>query len=263
MEIKNSKTFRPNSDITLHLSSWEEIFPEVRNNVDLLFSSPPYNISSKAPRQDGYRRQGKYDPKSFGAIRGYEDNLPEEVYQQSQREFLTACSMMIKENGIVAYNHKNRHRNKELISPHRWFPHDVLILQDEIVLDRKSSHNNDITFMQPTTERLYIFKKSRKAKTYLNKSRTDVFSSTKDIWPFPIIIDRSKDRHCAPFHLDFAREVVFRYCPPGGLVCDPYSGSGTTMLACYIEGRRFVGSEKLEKYFNKSIERFNYLIKIN
>ena len=256
----SSKIFQPIPGIALHLGPWEELSPAIPSEgVDLITTSPPYNIGSKAPRKDGFRKQGKFDPKSFGAIRGYEDSLPEEVYQQSQRDFLIACASMLKPNGLIAYNHKNRHRGKELISPHRWFPHDVLTLQDEIVLDRKSSHNNEKSFLQPTTERLYIFKKSQEAKTYLNKSVTEMFTSTRDVWPFPIIKDTSADRHCAPYDLKFAREVLFRYCPPGGLVCDPYSGSGTTMLACYIEGRRFIGTEKLEKWFNKSISRFNCL----
>jgi len=251
------KTFQPNPDICLNLGSWQSIVPA--QNVDLILTSPPYNIGSKAPRQDGKRKLGEFDPKSFGAIRGYEDNMPEEAYQRSQRDFLIACSKMIKDNGIIAYNHKNRHRDKGLISPHVWFPLDHLVLQDEIVLDRKSSHNNEPSFLQPTTERMYIFKKSRKATVYFNKAKTGVFQSTKDIWPFPIIQDRSVDRHCAPYHLNFAREAIFRYCPPEGLVCDPYSGSGTTMLAAFIEGRKFLGTEKMDKWFNKSIERFKCL----
>jgi site-specific DNA-methyltransferase (adenine-specific) len=30
---------------------------------------------------------------------------------------------------------------------------------------------------------------------------------------------------------------------PGELVCDPFLGSGTTALACYLEGRRFIGCD--------------------
>jgi DNA modification methylase len=250
-----TKIFTPTEKINLYQETWSELFSKFIPHQDLILTSPPYNIGSKGERKDGFRKNGAFDPKSFGAIRGYDDNLDEALYQEQQRDFLTQCAAIISDTGIIAYNHKNRHRNRELISPHRWFP-NVLTLQDEIVLNRRSSHNNEKSFMQPTTERLYIFKKS-KIKTYLNKEKTDNFIQTKDVWDFPIVKDSSIDRHCAPFDLNFAREVIFRYCPPGGKVCDPYSGSGTTMLACFIENREFIGSEKMEKWFLKSQERFN------
>ncbi len=43
--------------------------------------------------------------------------------------------------------------------------------------------------------------------------------------------------------------------PVGGLVLDPYMGSGTTGVACIRTGRRFLGIEIEEKYFNIARER--------
>lgn len=37
-------------------------------------------------------------------------------------------------------------------------------------------------------------------------------------------------------------------CPPGGLVLDPFAGSGTTGMACIKTGRRFIGLEKDADY---------------
>lgn len=37
-------------------------------------------------------------------------------------------------------------------------------------------------------------------------------------------------------------------CPPGGLVLDPFTGSGTTGIACVLEGFRFVGVERDPDY---------------
>jgi DNA modification methylase len=37
--------------------------------------------------------------------------------------------------------------------------------------------------------------------------------------------------------------------PPGGMVLDPFMGSGTTGLACLQEGRKFVGIERDKNYF--------------
>jgi DNA modification methylase len=49
--------------------------------------------------------------------------------------------------------------------------------------------------------------------------------------------------------LALMRWVVENYTPASGLVCDPFFGSGTTAVACVQTGRRFVGCEIDEGYF--------------
>lgn len=48
--------------------------------------------------------------------------------------------------------------------------------------------------------------------------------------------------------LDLMRWLVRLATPAGGLVLDPFTGSGTTRLAALAEGRRFVGVELNEEY---------------
>lgn len=45
------------------------------------------------------------------------------------------------------------------------------------------------------------------------------------------------------------------YSQPGDLILDPYSGSGTTAVACHITGRRFICIESDRFYYEKSVER--------
>lgn len=47
----------------------------------------------------------------------------------------------------------------------------------------------------------------------------------------------------APFPLKLAAFFVRSFCPPGGVTCDPFSGSGTTCHAAVEHGRRFVGCD--------------------
>ena len=44
------------------------------------------------------------------------------------------------------------------------------------------------------------------------------------------------------------RWLVRLVTPPGGLVLDPFTGSGTTGCACAREGMRFVGCELSAEY---------------
>lgn len=55
--------------------------------------------------------------------------------------------------------------------------------------------------------------------------------------------------------LDLMRAIVRDYSKPGDLVCDPFSGSGTTGLACLMEGRRFVGAEEKPEHYEMSKRR--------
>lgn len=47
----------------------------------------------------------------------------------------------------------------------------------------------------------------------------------------------------APFPLALAEFFVKSFCPPDGVVLDPFSGSGTTCHAAVAHGRRFVGCD--------------------
>lgn len=48
---------------------------------------------------------------------------------------------------------------------------------------------------------------------------------------------------------------------PGGLVLDPFMGSGTTGKAAIRNGYRFIGIEREEAYFEIAKQRINYEIK--
>ena len=44
--------------------------------------------------------------------------------------------------------------------------------------------------------------------------------------------------------------LVEMLSPVGGVVCDPFTGSGTTGIACIRTGRKFIGIEKDDRYFD-------------
>ena len=81
-------------------------------------------------------------------------------------------------------------------------------------------------------------------------TEADIGRAVPDVANPGNIIDCGADTHFgfgneseAPFPLKLAAFFVLSFCPPGGVVCDPYSGSGTSCHAAVENGRRFVGCD--------------------
>jgi DNA modification methylase len=202
--------------------------------VDLFFTSPPYNIGSKCPKRLTNRRCGGYDAKSWGSIEGYDDSLPEEEYQKQQKAFLEWCERRLSPNGVIIYNHKPRHKSGNLVKPERWIlpleDEKKLVFWDEIIWDRGSTHNHCKSYVYQQSERLYVLCRPG-AKPYFQNE--DFYWKPRnggvgDVWR---ITPDYSNPHNAPFPVHLAVQCIRMWSRPGGLVCDPHSGSGTTMLA--------------------------------
>lgn len=59
----------------------------------------------------------------------------------------------------------------------------------------------------------------------------------------------------AAFPLELPTFFVKSFCPPGGVVCDPFFGSGTTLQAAHENGRRFVGCDLRKSQVELSVRR--------
>ena len=51
------------------------------------------------------------------------------------------------------------------------------------------------------------------------------------------------ENHPARWPYKLAEDLIRCFCPPDGLVCDPFSGAGTTGAAAIAHGRRFYGGD--------------------
>jgi site-specific DNA-methyltransferase (adenine-specific) len=60
--------------------------------------------------------------------------------------------------------------------------------------------------------------------------------------------DERANTHPTVKPVDLMRWLVRLVTPPGGLVLDPFAGSGSTGVACEMEGMRFLGIERDEAY---------------
>jgi site-specific DNA-methyltransferase (adenine-specific) len=64
-----------------------------------------------------------------------------------------------------------------------------------------------------------------------------------------------RNGHPAPFPLDLPIRAIRLSTWPGETVCDPFMGSGSTLLAARLLGRRAVGIEKSERFCELTARR--------
>lgn len=75
-----------------------------------------------------------------------------------------------------------------------------------------------------------------------------------DVWSIPT--RPLREAHFAAFPVDIPLRCIAAGCLPGGMVLDPFSGSGTTGLAAIQSGRRYTGIDINPKYHDLARRRF-------
>ena len=68
---------------------------------------------------------------------------------------------------------------------------------------------------------------------------------------------RTSIKHPAVFPLSLIQELVQLACPKGGIVLDPYCGSGTTLIAAKKENRKYIGIDINPEYCSLTQERLD------
>lgn len=78
-----------------------------------------------------------------------------------------------------------------------------------------------------------------------------------DVWDIPNVKSNhvEKTKHPCQFPVALAQRLILALSNENDIIYDPYFGSGTTAIACYLNNRKFIGTEINKDYFNISVER--------
>lgn len=210
-------------------------------SVDIIITSPPYN---KAGLNGHYNENRTID---YGGDINI-DNKPENEYQDWQLEILNECYRVLKKDGMMFYNHKNRIvRGKGyIISPYSWLLKSPFLIRQEIIWNRKNGPNPDPSRYVPVFESIWVLSKQRDTMFKRNK---DVEYKT-DVWT--INPDR-ENKHPAPFPIDIPRNILSslntdKIKDRDIIVLDPFMGSGTVAKAAIEKGYSFIGFDIIKEY---------------
>jgi site-specific DNA-methyltransferase (adenine-specific) len=223
------------------------------NHIDLVVTSPPYNCGID------------YD--------SYNDNRPFEEYVEWSKEWIHELYRVVKDDGRIAINvlvEQGIENNSRRISPMRIFSDLIEEAGFTIMALPMWTDPHRVKFTAwgsyKSASAPYIYNPyevviiaCKKFRKKLNKgentiSKEDFINGCSGVWN---IQTDKKSLTKATFPIELPKLIIELLSFKGELVCDIFSGSGTTALASYLTGRKFVGVEISENYFEISKNRLD------
>lgn len=217
------------------------------NSVDLVITSPPYNMNLRI-------RNGKYCSrqitKEFSTkYDGFDDNLPIDEYFDFH---LRVIKELLRVAPIVFYNVQIVTGSKravfKLLGEMNEYVKDIIVWDKDNAQPAMSEG-----VLNRQYELIIVFAKrdaiSRKFN-YCNFER----GTLNDVWR----IKRNKkvtNLHGATFPEELVEKILINFSRERDVVYDPFMGTGTTAVVCKNMNRRFIGSEIITSYVEVAKER--------
>ena len=217
------------------------------NSIDLIITSPPYNKVGLNGIQKGkkWNKTIDYDGDPQN------DNMDENEYQKWQLDILNELFRVLKEDGSLFYNHKNRIHKGEIISPYQWLLKSPFKIRQEIIWDRGSSQNVNRCRYMPSSELIFWLTKCNRVR--FDRKRDTMFKN--EIWKF---IPEKGTKHPAPFPIELPNNIIPNVSQGERIVVlDPFVGSGTVAISALQNNCDYIGFDKFQSYVdmaNKNID---------
>jgi len=222
----------------------------VDNSVDLVVTSPPYNIG-----QD------------YGI---YKDNMTWGKYLKWCRKWLSEIYRVLKPDGRIALNcllEMGTQNNKVRVSPFASFQrlfkkvglhyNGVAVWTDR----HRGRHSAFGSYLSASAPYIYCpfevvmfgykkqWKKIQRGVSTIEKD--DFMKGVCGIWNLPTQPELTK----ANFHTDLSDLCINLLSYKGDLVLDPFAGASTVAVSCINLGRNFVMIELSQEYCEIGLER--------
>jgi site-specific DNA-methyltransferase (adenine-specific) len=211
-------------------------------SVDLIVTSPPYNLKNSTGNGMKDGRGGKWS--NAALMNGYTDhtdNMPHDEYVAWQRNSLHAMMRVLKDDGAIFYNHKWRVQGGLLQDRHdivEGFP-----VRQIIIWRRSGGINFNAGYFLPTYEVVYLIAKP--------KFRLAAKANAQgDVWEIP---QEFNNPHPAPYPVKFAEKCIAS--TNAQIILDPFMGSGSTAIAALNLNRQYIGIDVSEEYCKMADDR--------
>jgi site-specific DNA-methyltransferase (adenine-specific) len=220
------------------------------NSIDLIVTSPPYDVDIK--------------------YENYDDSIPYDKYLEFTRNWLKRCYDFAKDDGRFCLNiplDKNKGGQQSVcadittIAKEVGWKYHATIIWNEQNISRRTAWGSWMSASAPfviaPVEVIIVlykkeWKKKREGKSDI--TREEFIEWTNAVWNFSGE-NRRKIGHPSPFPIELPRRCIKLFSFVGDTVLDPFLGSGTTLIACLQTNRIGIGVEIDKKYCDLAVKR--------
>ena len=214
------------------------------NSVNVIVTSPPYNKGYWSRNRN--MNNGFHTKSRRIEYTDFDDCMNPEDYIKWQKDVLSECIRILKDDGSIFYNHIDILREHQTIHP--LFVYDFPVKQI-IVWNRQNTPKLDKSYFLPITEYIFWIQKTKTSRVKYDRNKA-IFKT--NIWD--ISYDR-ENAHPAPFPLSLALNCITPCVDEGDLVLDPFMGSGTTALAAVKNKCNYIGCDTSDEYISYAEKR--------
>ena len=208
--------------VTLYHDRWENVLTTLpESSADLILTDPPYNCVNR--KTGGLRSFDKGQADSEAVVI---EDLVDEIVRLSSGSAYVFCGDVQLSDFLREFKAKGL-----TTRPATWLKTNPSVI------------NGDKFWLSAAEYCAF----ARKSKAYFS------LSCQPNVWKHKT--DSEVDWHPTPKPLPLMEYLIRASCPPGGVVIDPFAGSGTTLLAAKNEGRHAIGVELNEAYCAQIVPR--------
>lgn len=247
----------------IFLKSSENMSEIPDNSVDLIVTSPPYNIDIK------YGNSTRNGKTIYSKGIKYADKLPESKYRSMLSKVFSECKRVLKDDGSIWVNIKNRYDGNKIITPF-WIENyfQGLYLKNLIIWNfdwggstsKRFAPRYEFVFWYTMNNKHYHFNLEDVKIPALNY-RPDRYKSQmknpSDVWKIPMVSGNFLERtgHPAQYPEKLVERIILVSSDKGNIILDPFMGSGTTAVVAEQLGRHYIGYEIIPEYIKMAEKR--------
>ncbi len=230
--------------------------------ADMVFTSPPYNGNTSV----GFSQSSKKNSLQTSPLynNNETDNKSAEDYIQFNADIFNTIKLNCSDDCVILYNINYNRNSPDLFIDVANEGRNAFNLVETIVWEKSMAISLAGDNLTRIVEFIFVFFNGED-KPKINKSHTN--ECVKNLWKISNI-GANNEIHKACFPIKLAEQAIKLYSKNDALLYEPFTGSGTTMVAAHQLKRKCYGMELDPKYCQVIIDRMMKLddsleVKIN